>query len=413
MRIANTAAGGSGLRLIDALRSNGFRQLWYASWAWYHARWMETMVLGWAVLVLTDSPWLVSLVGFFRMASMPVLGMVAGIVADRLDRRRVAIAAQVVNVLSLSALLALTAAGVAEFWHIAMVTLAMGVAWTFDFPARRSVITDLVGAPRVANAMSLDMAAMNGAKMIGPIVGGVLLTATGLPGAIGALLALYLVGFVFLVKTKFPPRQARPASEPVPAMLSQGFRFVARNQALVGVMLVTIVANMFLFPFVLMVPVFAKDVLHVGPALMGVLAAADGLGSLLGAMYLASRGNAGNPGRVFLFGTSIAMAMVLAFALSPYYSLSLLILFLEGLAVASFGTMQSTIVLLATPPEMRGRIMGVLMMAIGAGPVGTLLTGAMAEAWGAPRAIAIDAIAALALMGVVFFLAPVLRRAKA
>ena len=397
------------LRVFDALQDENFRLLWWASWMWYHARWVEVTVLGWVVLVLTDSPFLVGLVGFFRMIPMPILGVIAGMVADRANRRYISLGAQVVNIVSVAMLLLTLIFDFAEYWHIAMMTLTMGIAWTFDFPARRSVITDLVGTHRVVNAMSMDMAAMTGSKMMGPILGGALLATTSAEAAIFLLLIFYVFGAALLLRVHFPERQLLPEQSRPLKMIAEGFSYIRTNPVMLGVIVVTVIANMLLFPFVLMVPVFARDVLEIGPGLMGILMAADGFGSMIGAVYLASR-DPRDQGKIFVLGTTVAMGLVLGFSFSTVFGFSLLILFLEGLVIAGFGTMQSAITLTVTPVAMRGRAMGVVMMAIGASPIGILITGAVAEVWGAPVAIAINSTVALIAMVAVILGVPALRR---
>ncbi len=124
------------LRPFDSLRNRDFRLMWFVNWFWYHAKWMETVVLGWVVLVLTDSPGLVAVVGFFRYGPMPVFGLLAGILADRANRKLIIMTSQVVNLAGVTILFLLMASHVVQFWHIALVSLAMGIAWTMDFAAR-------------------------------------------------------------------------------------------------------------------------------------------------------------------------------------------------------------------------------------------------------------------------------------
>ena len=384
--------------------------MWFAGWLWYHAKWMEMVVFGWVVLERTDSPGLVALVGFCRLVPMPSLGLMAGIVADRINRKGVIIAAQVVNIICVMVLFLLLLAQVAQVWHIALVALVMGTAWTMDFAARRPMIMDMVGSGRLANAMSTDATAMTGSKMMGPIFGGLLLAFASGAAAMFALMLLYIGGFVLMLRIHSPEENRRMDHEPPLRMLREGLAYVLTNPLLLAVLLITVVVNFCLIPVMVMVPVFARDVLSVGPALMGILAAADGLGALAGALFLASRVEMLSQGRIFAYGSTGALLFVLGFSVSGVYGLSLVLLVLAGVCIAGFVVMQTTIMLLASPEAMRGRALGEMMVAIGAGPLGVLITGAGAEAWGAPTAIFINCLVCLAVMGGILLKIPAIRR---
>ena len=177
-----------------------------------------------------------------------------------------------------------------------------------------------------------------------------------------------------------------------------------------AVILITIVANILYFPYMGMLPVFARDVLGVNAALLGIMAAADGMGALIGSVFLASRRTIRSPGRIFVFGTIISMTIILLFTFSRVYGLSLVILLAGGLSFSGYHSMQTALVLLSASPEIRGRALGIQMTAIGTGPVGLLITGASAETWGAPRAVAMNCAVALTLMAIITALFPAIRR---
>ena len=396
---------------FSVLLNRNFRLLWLAGLFRFHSRWMELIVLGWIILEVTNSPFLVGTLGFFRMAAMPILGLPAGIMADRLNRKLIIVLAEGINAAFSILLFILVALDSIQFWHIAVLSLAMGTSWVSSFPSRSSIVQDLVGSNRLTNAMSLDMSAMTASKMLGPIFAGLMLTFVGTAGATFTLAALYTIGFLLHIPIHAPQRAVTVRREPIKQQLSEGVRLVVKSPVLLAVVLVTITANLFVFPFMVMIPVFARDVLQVNETLMGVLAAADGLGALIGALFLASRRSIRGPGMIYAFGTAVAAVTILAFAQSTSYALSLGLLLASGLAFAGFIVMQSVLMLLGAPPEMRGRSMGVNMVAVGAAPVGFLLTGAMSQAWGAPTAVTINCTAGLVCMlGIIAFFPSVRRR---
>ena len=159
---------------LRAFYTRGFWRIWAGSMLWYSARWMDLFVLQWQVLVMTDSAFHVSLVGFYRMAPMFVFGLLTGLLADRLDRRIVLLSAQLWNATASAVIGILLLAGQLALWHLAVLVTALGFSWALDLPSRRSYIYDMVGPRRVVNAMALDHVGMDGAKILGPILGGLL-----------------------------------------------------------------------------------------------------------------------------------------------------------------------------------------------------------------------------------------------
>ena len=391
------------------LRNRDFRLLWITGWLRNHARFMEFIILGWVVLELTDSPWRVGLLAFFRMIPMPFLGLASGVLSDRVDRKRLMVGTEATSLVLMALLFVLVATDSAEFWSIALIALGMGTGWVVSFPARNSVIQDMVGSGGITSAMPLETANLAGSRMMGPLYGGLLLSFAGPAEAIFILTVLYGLDLLLLWRVHIPPRQA-VAHEPVTRVLTEGLRFVVSSRLILAVILITIVANALYFPYMGMLPVFARDVLGVGPALLGIMAAMDGMGALIGSVFLASRRNIRSPGRIFVFGTILSMSIVLLFTFSRVYGLSLVILLAAGLTFSGYHSMQTALVLLSASPEIRGRALGIQMMAIGIGPVGQLITGATAETWGAPRAVAINCTVALVLMAIITALFPAIRR---
>jgi predicted MFS family arabinose efflux permease len=235
--------------------------------------------------------------------------------------------------------------------------------------------------------------------MVGPILAGLLL---GWVGQVGCYVALGLFSLGALAATRAlaraPPGTAPRAGQPVLASLAAGLREARSRPAVRAVMVITLVMNSLVFPYQHLLAVFAQDVLLVGPERLGLLVAANGAGALVGSLVLASRRDLAHHAELFVGGSVAAAVLILGFALSPWYALSLTIQLVFGLTEAAFGTMQSTIVLLATPEAARGRVMGILSACIGTQPAGTLWLGFFASQVGASVATALGAAAALGLM---------------
>jgi MFS family permease len=387
----------SSVGLFGAMRHRDFRLLWSSGILCYHANWIEIAGLGWIVLELTNSPWLVGVVGFCRMVPMPLLGMFVGVLTDRMPGKRLIVGGQLINIVSVLILLGLLWFDTLHFWHIAALSVSLGIGWALDFPARRAIVMDIVGQSRLTNALIMDSSAFVISIMMGPIYAGLLLGVSPVL-TIGVVVIFYLAGLGILQFVRSTNGTVERKKAPPFVMIKEGFKHVLNNQLLLGVFLITVVANLFLFPFVSMIPVFARDVLGVGTVLFGVLGAASGFGSLIGLIVLGMLPDPKGPARVFAYGIILAMGIILLFTFSRVFLLSVALLFASGLGTAGFAAMQFALVLKGTPENLRGRVMGVLMIGIGMAPIGILITGATAELWGAPVAVGLNCVLGLAML---------------
>jgi MFS family permease len=399
-----TAAPG----VLAAFREPRYRLLWLAGLCVNAARWMDLVVLGWLTLALTDSPFMVGVAAFCRTAPMMVLGLVAGVVADRFHRGRVLFGVQVVNLLAAAGLGLTWAVDAGSFRVLIALEIVFGIAWAVDFPVRRAVLSTLVGPRGLTNAVSLEAVSTQGSKMLGPLLGGLLLARVGPTAAYFVLALVYLTALLLVVRLgRGLALPGAPGLESVLASLATGLREVRAQPVILGVLAITVLMNTLVFPYQQMLPVFARDVLAVGPLWLGLLIAVEGLGSLAGALAVAARHDLRRHWHLFASASLAAAVLLLAFAASAWYPVSLLIQFAFGVAEAGFGTMQSAIVLLSAPAAARGRAMGVLSACIGTQPLGMLWIGFLTSRVGAPLATAIGAALALALM------LPVARRLRA
>jgi predicted MFS family arabinose efflux permease len=287
---------------------------------------------------------------------------------------------------------------------------ALGFSWALDLPSRRSYIYDMVGPRRVVNAMALDHVGMDGAKMLGPILGGLLWPVIGAGGCLLILSAGYLVNFCLYLRLPPAPPACQSDSRPVIQNLIDGLAYVFRTPVILGVLAITAVMNLMAFPYQHMVPVIAKQVLGLGPQLAGLLLAADGFGALTGSLVVASLGDVRWKGRLFVMGSMLLIGSVLLFSLSRWYLLACGLLFIAGAGTACFATMQSSLVLTSASDAMRGRAMGTLMLAIGFGPLGALQIGALASVLGASLAVTVSAGTGILLLALIVWKARALRR---
>jgi MFS family permease len=373
---------------------------------------MELLALGYLVLRMTDSPFQVGLIAVFLNLPRPFFSLFAGLVADRLDRRRVLIGVHAIYSVISTVLLLLLVMGAVEPWHVFIAVFLQGSAKALDDPSRRTAIFDLAGRERLASAMSLETINNNSGKIAGPLIGGVLIASTGFVGSYVAILALDAVSLLMISRLKLPHR---PLGEGTPVQvwrsLREGLGHSMSNRMVLGVLSMSLIMNSLVFPIQYFIPVIASDLLMVGPTLGGLLGSAEGIGNFLGGIILAVRRDIGQYGRVFAIGALLVAVMVTLVAWSPWLAVSFSLLLLGGLGQAGFSTMQSTILLLESAPEMRGRTMGAQGVVNGMGHlVGGTEIGAIASAFGISIAIGLNAGAGILLIFLVMVLTPLVKR---
>tara|TARA_Y100000815_G_scaffold274691_1_gene309654 strand:+ start:263 stop:1507 length:1245 start_codon:yes stop_codon:yes gene_type:complete len=387
---------------------------------------MQMTTLSWFVLEKTDSAFYVGLVGFFGMIPFLLLGIFGGFLADKLDRKKLIVLTQFLNLGCAVTMVVLLMFGLVQYWYAYVAILIPGIGWSLDMPSRRSLVMDIMGPSGLTNGVALDSVGMHTSKMIGPAVAGALLAFTGVAGSYLVLTLIMSVGCFLMLFVDQPERLRSDTEEPTSDLkgsksqsynainqlfnnLSEGFRYAFSNQTVVAVIVITVFMNLLLFPYMQMVTVVSKNVLNVGPLLMGVLMASDGLGALIGSTLIASRQGMRYHGRVFLYGSLASLVALLLFSMSKWYLLSLPLLLLLGIGTSGFGTMQSTIVLLVSKPEIRGRALGVVTLAIGAGPIGALTVGAASEWIGPSNALMFNALIGFLLVAVSGIFMPTIR----
>ena len=394
------------------LQSRDFRILWTVKAVHEVSRRMELLVLGYLVLRLTDSPFQVGLIAVFLNLPRPFFSLFAGLVAERLDRRRVLMGVHATYFVISAVLLLLLVMGAVEPWHVFIAILLQGSAKVLDDPSRRTAIFDLAGRERLAGAMSLETINNNSGKIAGPLIGGVLIASTGFVGAYVAILALDAVSLLMMSRLKLPHR---PLGQGTPVQvwrsLREGLGHSMSNRMVLGVLSMSLIMNSLVFPIQYFIPVIASDLLMVGPTLGGLLGSAEGIGNFIGGMILAVRRDIGQYGRIFAIGALLVAIMVTLVAWSPWFAVSFTLLLLGGLGQAGFSTMQSTILLLASEPEMRGRTMGAQGVTNGLGHlIGGTEIGAIASAFGITLAIGLNAGAGILLILLVMVLTPLVKR---
>lgn len=395
---------------FSLLRDPGYARAWAIGLFGNTMRWLEMLAVGIFVFETTGSALLVAAMTIARQLPLALFGTFVGPLAERMDRGRLLAAGYAAAAAVSATVCALAAADALLVWHLAVCAFLGGTCWTLDFPARRTLLGEFAGPERLGPGVSLDAATNNATRMAGPLCGGAIYGLAGLDGAFAVTAALHAVCAAIALTFAARRAAARPAAEPYFAMLRRGVAMVRRSRELVGVYAVTVILNVFGFPYAAMVPVLGRARYEVGPAAIGALSAAEGAGAFLGAMAVAFLARPAAFRRLFLYGAMAFMFGVFCLSLAPWYGLGVAILFASGLGMAGFGAMQSTLVLTLAPAEARSRLMGLLSVCIGCAPLGLLNLGLLADRFGAPTALSIVSAAGLALLAATAALVPELRR---
>ena len=386
--------GNSPLRRMFEASAPDFWRLWYVGLIVATVRWVETIAVGVFVYQRTDSAFLVSMMTMLRLLPMGLFGVFLGALAERFDRGKTLLVV-VLMMSGTSAVLAfLDLTGQLEIWHLALASFINGCGWSTDNPVRRVMIGEVVGREGMGTAMSLDVGAGNASRMVGPAVGGFLLAGMDIQGAFMLSVLLYCTALwaVLTIRSRIP-RGADSGA--VLARIAEGLALVRTDKRLIGVLVVTVIYNVFAWPFTSMIPVIGRDRLDLGPEGVGLLATMDGIGAFVGALVLALWLTPRWYGRAYLCGVVGYLITVVIFALVQNPALAGAALLLTGLGGAGFSTMQATLVYLASPPEMRSRILGVLTVCIGTGPIGFLWLGWLADRIGSHHATAVTGVLGL------------------
>jgi len=389
-------------RLLGALRHRNYRLFFTGQVISTVGTWMQSIAQPWLVLQLTHSGLWVGLVLAAQFTPVLVAGPVGGLVADRFPKRRILQVTQTLFMAPAFFLFVISYTHVAQVWMVFGSALVWGTIQLFDVPARQAFVIEMVGREDLTNAIALNSSVFNGAAVIGPSVGGILIAAFGVPACflinalsfLAAIAALALMGNlpVLVHATTRPPALQR---------IKEGAAYALRDPMVGPMLLVLAVFSLFAMNRLTLIPLFAEQVLHVGAAGFGFLMGSLGLGAVTGALMVATFERSADGSRQFWVAVAWGVALVL-FSFSRTFWLSALLLFAAGFCQISFLAVANSRIQTATPDALRGRVMALYAQALmGVGPIGSAQAGALATWLGAPWAMAIGAVvAALTVVGV-------------
>ena len=405
--------------MMEVLQNPRFRAVWYVISVAEVTRWMELLVTSVLVYSLTDSALMLGLVLAFENLPRPIFSPFTGIIADRFDRKKIWFGALAIKLGAAVALLFLLATGNIAPWHVFGSMFLQGVSRALEDPARRTAVFDIVGERRVVNALSIDSISMTAGRMLGPFAGGFFVENlgyvwpyyAGYVWAYGAIVALHVAAVTMVLRVRIPLVEREWVVEPIWNSLGDAVRAALAHRQLVGMLFITVMINAMAFPARQFVPAVGRDHLRVGETLVGLLAASEAIGQLIMAGILASAGRVRYHGRIFAAGAFTVMLTSTVFTWLPWYTATFAILVVSGIGLSCFGTMQSAITMRSAPPEMRGRMVGLMSLCIGIGtPPGVFLMGWLGDRIGIQWSVTANALACIALSLPALFLTPLVTR---
>lgn len=388
---------------MSLLIANGdFWRLWYAGLIVFVVRWLETLAIAVFVYRATGSPFLVAMMVMLRLLPMGLFGAVLGVMAERIERRTAQIGVTALMGCTSASLAVLAYGGHLAVWQLALASFINGIGWSTDNPVRRVMIGEVVGSQRMGVAMSIDVGTNNASRMLGPTLGGILFVTVGVGGAFVLSVLLYMTTLLAVLGLRYRNSVHQGDAGSVLGRMRDGLALVRQDRRLIGTLVITVIYNVFGWPFTSMVPVIAQDRLHLTPEWIGIIASMDGVGAFIGAAAIALFVGQRLYARTYLCGVTTYLMMLPVFALATQPIIAGMALLLIGIGGAAFSIMQATQVYLAAPPEMRSRVLGVLSVCIGIGPIGFMHLGLMANAIGASCATVMTGIEGLLALALTF-----------
>ncbi|HVB08562.1 MAG TPA: MFS transporter [Candidatus Acidoferrales bacterium] len=358
--------------------------------------WMDNIAEAWLVYRLTGSSLLLGTVAFAGQIPVFLLAPIGGLVADRLDRRRVVIVTQTLSMIIAGALAGLTLSGRVKVWEVMVLASLMGVVNAFDIPARQAFLAEMVGREDLMNAIALNSSMFNGARVVGPAIAGILVASIGEGWCFFANSVSYIAVIAGLLMMRIVPRVLEERRASAFEHIAEGFRFVRRTGPILALLLLLGLVSLVAMPYSVLMPIFAARILHGNATTLGTLMGATGIGALTGALVLASRtGLKGLSRWVAMSCGGFGIALIL-FSFSRWYVLSVILLVPVGFMMMVQMASSNTLIQAMVPDRLRGRTMAVYsMMFMGMAPLGSLLSGALAGRIGAPWTVAVGGTGAI------------------
>ena len=381
-----------------ALRHRNYRLFFIGQGISLTGTWMQQMAIGWLIYRLTKSPFMLGFVGFLGNIPTFIFTPFAGVLADRMNRHRMLIITQALEMAQALIFAALIMTGKIEVWHILVLTIFLGIVVAFDSPVRHAFIVEIVDKKEdMGNAIALNSLVFNAARLIGPAMAGILVALFGEGICFLSNGLSYIAVIAALLGMKITHKTLVLQNKHIMRDLREGINYAFSNQSIRSILLLTGIVSMMGMSYVVLMPIFAKDILHGDANTLGFLMGSTGLGALIGAFFLASRKSIKGLERVVFFMTNIFGLGLIAFSFSRTLWLSMTVLLFVGFGMMVQMSANNTIIQAIVHDDKRGRVMSLFMVSfLGMVPFGCIIAGALANKFGASNALIVSGISCVA-----------------
>jgi len=398
---------------IPALRSRNYQLFFAGQGISLIGSWMTQVATMWLVYQLTNSPLLLGIVGFTSQIPSLFLAPFGGVLVDRWNTRKILVITQVFAMIQSLALAVLALTGIINIWHIIFLSLFQGVINALDAPARQTFVPEMVERREdLASAIALNSSLVNGGRLIGPAIAGILIARIGASYCFLIDGISYIAVIAALLAMKLKPKKISPKIGNVRQRLKEGFIYTLNSPLIRSVLLLLALFSLMATPYMTLTPIFATQVLGGDAYTLGFLTSASGVGALIGGIYLSTRKSVLGLGKIIAFAPTLCGIGIIVFALSRTLWLSMLMLLIVGLGSILQVSSSNTVIQTIVEDDKRGRVMSLFTMALlGMFPFGNLFAGILAERIGAPNTLIIGGI--FCILGSVIFARylPKIRRA--
>jgi MFS family permease len=382
---------------LRSLRHRNFRLFLVGQLVSLVGTWMQSVALSWLVYRLTGQATLLGMVALATQGPIVLFGSLGGVLADRVDPRRLLVFTQTLQMVQAFLLAYLTLSGSIQVWQILVLAVGLGLVSAFDLPARQVLVAQTVDRDALPNAIALNSTIFHGTRVLGPAIAGVMVAALGEGWCFLANAVSFLAALAGLLMMRLPAWEPRADHPPVLSHLLEGVRYVRDHDRLRLLLLILGIVCMMGMPYTVLMPIFADRILHGGPKAMGLLMAASGTGAVAGAVLLAGRGRIKGLERIACLGAGSVGLWLACFAFSRVFWLSALLMVPVGMSMVAHMTSNNTLVQMLIPNAMRGRVMAFHAMVFTAAmPLGAVLEAWLAHHLGAPLAVALGGFGCIA-----------------
>ncbi len=403
------------IHTFDSLTIRDYRLLWLGQLDTSLGQWMDNITRGYLIYQITNSPLQLGLATAMRGIPLFLFGIVAGALADRSGRKAQLIIAQLTNAVVNFILATLVLTNRVQPWHVYVTGFLAGTVQAFQNPARQTLVSDFAGPKHLINALALNSMALNSSRAVGPALAGLLIVAVGVHGSYYVQAVMFLLATIWTAQMRIPERgreSARVRGEPIFQSIKDGFAYVSTNGSIRAQLILALGPLTLGMPFTNMLPIFARDVLHGGAQLQGWLLSAFGIGSLLGALVVASIPRRRAYALPAIIGALVFSLTVFVFGSSHWVWLSLASTFISGIFMTTYQTQDQALLQLSAPRHIRGRVMSFYLISRATVPIGTMFAGALADQFGGPAAVRMMSLSAVTVVLLVIATQPAFVRLK-